>query len=350
MNSSAKREKIGKRERYKVKEEIYNWIIEQKQTDRSISGEQLSCEVYLGFQVQVTGQHINRLVREVGLASRRGGVRRKGRCTLSPANSIGVAMFSYLFQALGFGQKVLEGVKDARRCYQEAQGDRKDFPLLKHLDSTIVSRFMSLTVLPLMGIGKLSELDRKGVDLSAININGVNYSYSTLSQFLGQLEWVNAGAYLSQALLPWDRSLKKGEMLIYLDGHGKGYHTRRCMNVGKVTNKNKIMAGTKEVVLQDERGHILAFEEHPIDLHLVHIVLGMCLEFKRPEQKPIAIIDREVNSLELGKSYAKEKIGLITILKKDQYQGVENFCITHTYTENYKGLSVSEAKWVDEKR
>src|SRR4030042_529471 len=121
-----------------------------------------------------------------------------------------------------------------------------------------------------------------------------------------------------------------------------------CMNVGKVTNKNKVMAGTKEVVVQDEDGHIMALREYPIDLHLVHAVLEMCLEFKRDGQKPIAIIDREVNSLELRKAYAEEHIGLITILKKDQYKGVEDFSITHTYTEVCKGsTSLCQAQCVD---
>lgn len=240
-------------------------------------------------------------------------------------------MLSYLFQSLGFGEQVVEGIKKARSCWQEKEGEgggeeegkeegkeEEEFALLRHLESTILSRFMTLVMLPLLGIGRLSELSRKEIDVSGININGVNYTYSTLSQFLGQMERVNAGEYLQQALCFWDSELAEGGIqLICLDGHTKGYHTKRCMNVGKVTNKNKVMPGTKEVVVQDEDGHIMALREYPIDLHLVHAVLEMCLEFKRDRQKPVAIIDREVNSLELGKAYAEEHIGLITILKRD---------------------------------
>jgi hypothetical protein len=267
-------------------------------------------------------------------------------------------MLGYLFQSLGFGEQVVEGIKKARSCWQGTEGKGKEgggkeeFALLRHLESTILSRFMTLVMLPLLGIGRLSELSRKQIDVSGVNINGVNYAYSTLSQFLGQMERVNAGEYLQQTLCLWDRELAEGGIrLIYLDGHVKGYHTKRCMNVGKVTNKNKVMAGTKEVVVQDEKGHIMALREYPIDLHLVHAVLEMCLEFKRDGQKPVAIIDREVNSLELGKAYAEEHIGLITILKKDQYKGVEDFSITHTYTEVCKGYSsICEATWADEER
>jgi hypothetical protein len=267
-------------------------------------------------------------------------------------------MLGYLFQSLGFGEQVVEGIKKARSCWQGTEekgkegGGKEEFALLRHLESTILSRFMTLVMLPLLGIGRLSELSRKQIDVSGVNINGVNYAYSTLSQFLGQMERVNAGEYLQQTLCLWDRELAEGGIrLIYLDGHVKGYHTKRCMNVGKVTNKNKVMAGTKEVVVQDEKGHIMALREYPIDLHLVHAVLEMCLEFKRDGQKPVAIIDREVNSLELGKAYAEEHIGLITILKKDQYKGVEDFSITHTYTEVCKGYSsICEATWADEER
>jgi hypothetical protein len=263
-------------------------------------------------------------------------------------------MLSYLFQSLGFGEQVVEGIKKARICWHETEEGKREgeFALLRHLESTIMSRFMTLVMLPLLGIGRLSELSRKEIDVSGVNINGVNYAYSTLSQFLGQMERVNAGEYLQQALCPCDRELAEGGiLLIYLDGHTKGYHTKRCMNVGKVTNKNKVMAGTKDIVVQDEDGHIMALREYPIDLHLVHVVLEMCLEFKKDGQKPVAIIDREVNSLELGKAYAEEHIGLITILKKDQYKGVEDFSITYTYTEACKGYSsVCEATWADKER
>ena len=152
-------------------------------------------------------------------------------------------MLSYLFQSLGFGEQVVEGIKKARSCWQGTEGEgegkgkegggKEEFALLRHLESTILSRFMTLVMLPLLGIGRLSELSRKQIDISGVNINGVNYAYSTLSQFLGQMERVNAGEYLQQTLCLWDRELAEGGIrLIYLDGHVKGYHTKRCMNVG----------------------------------------------------------------------------------------------------------------------
>jgi hypothetical protein len=227
-------------------------------------------------------------------------------------------MLSYLFQSLGFGEQVVAAIKEACSYWRQKEGEEEEFALLRHLESTILSRFMTLLMLPVLGIGRLSELSRKQIDASGVNINGINYAYSTLSQFLGQMERVNAGEYLQQALCPCNWRLAEGGiMLIYVDGHVKGYHTKRCMNVGKVTNKNKVMPGTKQVVVQDEDGHIMTLREYPVDLHLVHVVLKMCLEFKKDGQKPVAFIDREVNSLELGKDYAEEHIGLITILKKN---------------------------------
>jgi hypothetical protein len=168
-------------------------------------------------------------------------------------------MLSYLFQSLELGVQVVEGIKKACSCWQEKEGG-EEFALLRHLESTILSRFMTLLMLPLLGIGRLSELSRKQIDVSGVNINGVNYAYSTLFQFLGQMERVNAGEYLQQALCLWNMELAEGGiLLIYLDGHAKGYHTKR---------------------------------EYPIDLHLVHVVLEMCLEFKKDGQKPVAIIQQ----------------------------------------------------------
>jgi hypothetical protein len=91
MESLAKGVAKGKREEgYKVNKEIYAWIMGRKRTDRSVTGAELSYEIYVRFQVQVTVQHVNRLVRTVGLASPRGGRRtKKGVASIKEASAVG---------------------------------------------------------------------------------------------------------------------------------------------------------------------------------------------------------------------------------------------------------------------
>jgi hypothetical protein len=91
MESSAKRVAKGRREEgYKVSKEIYAWIMGRKRADRSVTGAELCYEIYVRFQVQVTVQHINRLVRTVGLASPRGGRReKKGVASITQSSAVG---------------------------------------------------------------------------------------------------------------------------------------------------------------------------------------------------------------------------------------------------------------------
>lgn len=91
MESSPKGVQKGRREEgYKVTREAYGWIVERKRADRSLTGAELSSEIYIRFQVQVTIQHINRLVRAVGLASPRGGRRtKKGSASISNVSAVG---------------------------------------------------------------------------------------------------------------------------------------------------------------------------------------------------------------------------------------------------------------------
>ncbi|MDQ1274537.1 MAG: hypothetical protein QG610_108 [Euryarchaeota archaeon] len=91
MGNSPKRVQKGKREEgYKVTQEAYAWIMERKRADRSLTGAELSYEIYIRFQVQVTVQHINRLVRAVGLATPQGGRRtKKEPASISNVSAVG---------------------------------------------------------------------------------------------------------------------------------------------------------------------------------------------------------------------------------------------------------------------
>ena len=91
MEGSPKRVVKGRREEgYKVNKEIYGWIMGRKRADRSVTGAELSYEIYVRYQVQVTVQHINRLVRAVGLSSPRGGRReKKGHALISETSAVG---------------------------------------------------------------------------------------------------------------------------------------------------------------------------------------------------------------------------------------------------------------------
>jgi len=81
--------------------------------------------------------------------------------------------------------------------------------LLSHRDETLISRFQALFYAPLMHIGKLTEFDSKQNCLK--NIIGKSYQGSTLTQFLCDLERVDAGNHMLELLIPPDT----GTFLLY---------------------------------------------------------------------------------------------------------------------------------------
>src|SRR2546428_8003591 len=113
-----------------------------------------------------------------------------------------------------------------------------DFALLHHRKSTLLHGFQALFYAPLLGIDRLSEFDTREHPLQTLIGHG--YQSSTLSQFLRQLERVDAAESLMPVLVA-DRA----GSIIYVDGHMIAYWSRQSMHKGKITMLARIMAGSQ---------------------------------------------------------------------------------------------------------
>ena len=78
---------------------------------------------------------------------------------------------------------------------------------------------------------------------------GRSYQSSTLSQFLGQLERVDAAATLMSVLVT-----ELAAPIRYVDGHIVAYWSWQSMHQGKITLLGRIMAGSQAVIADDETG------------------------------------------------------------------------------------------------
>ena len=99
-------------------------------------------------------------------------------------------------------------------------------------------RFQALFFAPLLGIETLTGFDTD--EHSLPTLLGRGYHSATLSQYLGQLERVNAAEALLLALLP-----DKAVQITYVDGHMLAYWSRVPMHKGKITMLGRIMAGSE---------------------------------------------------------------------------------------------------------
>ncbi len=162
------------------------------------------------ISIDITIRHLNRLRIEWGFNRRKGRPRKAdagGKSENFPVrvnhernvSFIGVHIFFCWLEKQGVFSMILEQLKLAIKFHIE-DNPTDSFPLLDHRDDTLMRRFIALFFAPLFDIGKLIEYDVKEHALRTVI--GRGYLSSTLNQFLGQLERIDAAPWLMNLLIP----------------------------------------------------------------------------------------------------------------------------------------------------
>jgi hypothetical protein len=304
-----------------------------------------------GKPVRISVRHINRLRVRWGLARQKG--RPPGSTlagwpvsasaqagTVVPAlttvSHVGVHLFAAWVEQQGGFQQVVELLCGCIAQYR-ADHPEADFPLLHHGRETLLHRVQALFYAPLFGIGKLSGYDLHEHPLETLL--GGGYHSSTLTQFLGQLERIDAGAALLPALLPGasgadeepgtaDDELDR----IYLDGHMIAYWSTVPMHKGKITMLGRIMAGSQALIAHNQAGQAIWGDYQPPDIRMTHGILPSCQELAVATGVDVFVIDREVNSVELARAFHAAGLGLLTMLDRNQYTGLASWTTTRIGT------------------
>ncbi len=284
-----------------------------------------------GIALPISLRHVNRL--RVGWGMNRG----KGRPRRSPVSDevvepapvvsltphlshVGVHLFAAWLDAEGiFGRvvTVLEGV------IQDYQRDHPDdaFPLLTHRSTTLLHRFQALFVAPLFGIGKLTDYDVLEHPLATLL--GRGYQSSTLTQFVGQLERIDAGPALETVLAPEDIGV-----LGYVDGHMLAFWTTRSLHKGRMPMLGRIMAGSQAVITHTSTGQAIAVAYYAPDMRLPQLIVTYCHQIVQATGIRVFVIDREVNSVEVARQCESHGLGLLSMLNANQYTGLESWDLT----------------------
>ncbi|MCP4109779.1 MAG: hypothetical protein GY749_30395 [Desulfobacteraceae bacterium] len=232
-------------------------------------------------------------------------------------------------------------LKDAAGVYKTDHPE-ENFPLLSHRDETVLLRFKALFYAPLFGIGKLTEYDVREHPLETLI--GRGYQSSTLNQFLGQLERIDAGEALMPALIPADSG-----NLCYADGHMTAFWTTVSMHKGKITMLGRIMPGSKAIIAHNENGHAIYAEYSPPDIHLNNVVSDYCEHIVSVTGTEIFVIDREINSVSAASAFEGRKLGLLSMLNKNEYKDLSDW-ETQPEKELEDGSALYSGQWKDEKK
>lgn len=205
---------------------------------------------------------------------------------------------------------------------------------MHHREQTLHRRFQALVVAPLLGIETLTAFDTHEHPLQTLL--GRGYPSATLTQFLGQLERIDAAGALRPALVP-----QQVGQLAYVDGHMIAYWSRVPMHQGKITMLGRIMAGSQAVITHDEAGQGLFVEYYPPDQHLSQFIVAYCQKVALATGLSVFIIDRAVNALALARAFDHQDFGLLCMLDENEPHGLESFDATleETRTDGTKGYS-----------
>jgi len=249
---------------------------------------------------------------------------------------VGVHLFAHwLDQQAAFGPVVAQ-LQQAIEAYKPTHPD-DDFALLHHREQTLCRRFQALFFAPLLGIETLTAFDTHEHPLPTLL--GQGYHSATLSQFLGQLERINAAEALMPVLLP-----SRSGQVTYVDGHMIAYWSRLPMHKGKITMLGRIMAGSQAVIAHDETGQAVFVAYDAPDLHLSQIILFYCQQVAEATGSALFVIDRAVNSVALAEAFDEQGLGLLCMLDDNEHAGVESF--EATYVETLEdGTRVSSGPW-----
>lgn len=304
----------------------------------------VSCTVQIGVR------HLNRIRHGWGfnrIHGRPAGSRHSQKSCVSvikvesQLKSVGVHLFSEWMECGEEFSRIMTLLNQAREEWQ-TEHDDKSFPLLSHKDETLLVRFKALFYAPLLGIGKLAEFDYQEHCLSTLI--GRKYQSSTLRQYLGELERINAGGILVKALFAPDPG-----RICYIDGHMIAFWTTVSMHKGKITMLGRIMAGSQAVVAHNEKGSAVYVEYHPPDIRFPVMIVQYCDHIVSNSGIDMFVIDREINSEAIAAQFEGRGWGLLSMLDSNQYKSLADWEYEFAGEIESSGR-VYYGQWSDQKR
>ncbi len=253
---------------------------------------------------------------------------------------VGVHVFAHWLDQQDAFAPVVAHLTQAAQAHKQRHPD-DDFALLHHRKSTLLHGFQALFYAPLLGIDRLSEFDTREHPLQTLIGHG--YQSSTLSQFLGQLERVDAAESLMSVLVA-DRA----GSLIYVDGHMIAYWSRQSMHKGKITMLGRIMAGSQAVIAHDDAGQAVCVAYYPPDIHMSQVIVAYCQQVAEATGSVVFVIDRAVNAVALAQAFHDQDLGLLCMLDDNEHAGLESFETTLVDTLE-DGTRVYSGAWQEDR-
>jgi len=341
---------------------LREWMYERKREDSSLTARELKAEIAEQFQVELTVGHINYLLRKEELTRPRGrprGGKEKSETAATdeaPSSESldngGLFFLEAAKQEMGVTQAVERCVERARQEYWEANPERP-LRIVVSEPETLWHKLDHLLYLPVLRLTRPRDLYYyQGNGLKVLY--GFTYKYLTLEHFLGQLTRLRVGYSLADALAEcYSQAWYPGNdpLFIFTDWHIKPHWTKHSAHSGHVTMWDRVMPGTKQLLINGPDGHLLGGWNHQVDTHLTHVLVDLEAQLATNLQRPIAysIFDSEGSGLPTANRYAEAKRAYISVLPRRASHRLDVFELLGEWepVEEDPGHEAVDARWKD---
>ncbi len=196
---------------------------------------------------------------------------------------------------------------------------------------------LTLLFLPAVGLKRTHDLRGYTGDALALLTGRMRaYGYRHTERFLSAVARADGADTLTDALAEWTarlwrtglRPAEEPPPAYYVDGHRKAVHSGKPIPRGLVSRYGKVLGCRALVLLHDEHGHPLLATTHRGDTHLTVGLPRIIERYERSAGRRLVqrvVVDREGMSAGFLVGLAKDGRGATTILRSNQYSGIESF-------------------------
>jgi hypothetical protein len=256
---------------------------------------------------------------------------------------------------MGVAEAVRACVETRSQAYQ-AVHPSATLRVLSSQPETIWGKFDHLLYLPVLNLSRPRDLYYYQGD-GLQSLYGFTYKYHPLEQFLGQLTHLELGQPLANSLAkcytqnwyPQDETL-----FVFADWHVKPHWTKWFSHSGAVTMWGRVMPGTKQLLVNGAKGHLLIGWNYPIDSHFSGVLVEMEAELDTILERPVAytIVDSEGSGLPLAERYAAAERCYLSVLPRNPVRPLTDFEAQGQWqaVADDPEHEVVEAVWADDKK
>ena len=215
------------------------------------------------------------------------------------------------------------------------------------------SRLLTLLLLSAYGLRRPRDLrSYSGDALGLLGLRKRAYGYWCLERFLTHLACGNGAESFTTMLGTWTGKLWRqveGEPNdFYVDGHHKPVYSQQLVPRGLIGRTGKILGCRALMLLHDHQGHPRLVLTGRGDWHVMEGLASLVSRYEQITGAPLEkriVVDREGMGAAFLKKRKEEEQAVVTLLRSNQYQGIESFSDVGTFvplTFESHGLLIRE--------